>query len=186
MHFEKILNSMKLDKPHQYIPDFHLELEGDGWRVFDGDRAMARFYPQFLDIWAFSPFEPDEIANPEPPGKVVDLHTVHNTFLNFGMQEWPKHWAGLPLTWTWMKTSGSELEALVSLATPEGETCQWRLTLVYDPAWGRYRYQFAVDARKMDHDGFAAGGDQRPRRGPHRFLVERHQRTQVNHFGVDA
>ena len=40
-----------------------------------------------LDIWAFSPFEPDEMANPEPPGKVVDLHTVHNTFLNFGMQE---------------------------------------------------------------------------------------------------
>ena len=58
------------------------------------------------------------------------------------------------MTWKWEKTGGSELEALVSLQGAEGETCHWRLTVNYDPTWGRYRYCFVIDARKMDPDGF--------------------------------
>jgi len=100
----RIIESLQR-KTKPYFPSFSIRKEGDGWRVFDGKRAIAMFRQTNLDIWAFSPFEPDEIANPEPPGKVVDLHTVHNTFLNFGMQEWPKHWAGLPLIRSWIAVS---------------------------------------------------------------------------------
>ncbi len=149
-----IVDSLKTNAPNAYTPALHIQDEGDAWRVFDGDRQLATFYPLFLDIWAFSPFEPDEIANPEPPGKVVDLHTVHNTFLNFGMQGWPRHWSPADLRWNWEKEHGDELIATITLAAKEGETARWRLTVSYDPAWGRYRYQVAIDARKMDPDGF--------------------------------
>ncbi|MEI8246238.1 MAG: hypothetical protein WCI51_10435 [Lentisphaerota bacterium] len=156
MYYEKILNSHCLDVPRPHIPAFHIQSEGENWRVFDSDRALALFYPSrpVFDIWAFSPFEPDEMANPEPPGKVVDLHTIHNTCLGVGRSEWPKHWNGLPLTWNWVRAAGSELEALVNLAGPEGETCQWRLQVTYDPVRGRYRYHITIDARKMDPDWF--------------------------------
>lgn len=152
--FDRILARLSKAEPSAYQPSFHLEADGANWRVFDGDRALALFYPQFLDIWAFSPFEPDEIANPEPPGKVVDLHTVHNTFLNFGMQEWPKQWAGLPCVWNWLKTAGSELDAEVALAGPEGESCRWRVRVDYDSERAAYRYRVAVHARKLDPEGF--------------------------------
>ena len=152
--FDRISESLCRIAPQPYQPSFRLEADGDQWRVFDGDRALARFYPLFLDIWAFSPFEPDEIANPEPPGKVVDLHTVHNTFLNFGMQGWPRHWNPAELRWNWEKDGGDELVATITLSAQEGETACWRLRVSYDPAWGRYRYQVRIDARKMDPEGF--------------------------------
>lgn len=110
--------------------------------------------PLALDIWSFSPFEPDEMANPDGPGKVVDLHTARNTFLNFGMQGWPKHWNPEDLRWNWEMDQGSELIANITLSAREGETGCWRLRVSYDPAWGRYRYQVTIDARKMDPDGF--------------------------------
>ena len=154
MYFEKIMNSMRVDTVRSHTPSFRLEAEGANWRVFDGDRALALFYPLFLDIWSFSPFEPNEISNPEPPGKVVDLHTVHNTFLNFGMQGWPKHWKPADLRWEWEKSRGTELVANIKLSAKEGESACWRLRVSYDPAWGRYRYQITIDARKMDPDGF--------------------------------
>ena len=77
--------------------------------------------PLALDIWSFSPFEPDEMANVKPPGKVVDLHTMHNTVVNFGVAGWSRHWLlqGDPLEmvkWTWLKKSGRELVARISVA----------------------------------------------------------------------
>ncbi|MFA6292235.1 MAG: hypothetical protein WC637_10660 [Victivallales bacterium] len=152
MYFEKIMNSMRRETARTHAPAFRIEADAANWRIFDGDRQLACFMPLALDIWAFSPFEPDVIANPDPPGKVVDLHTVHNTFLNFGMQGWPKHWNPADLRWSWEKDMGEELIAKITLSAKEGETACWRLKVSYDPSWGRYRYQFAIDARKMDSD----------------------------------
>jgi hypothetical protein len=156
MHFQTILDSMRRDTPRPHTPRFGVKPEGDGWRLFDGDKAIALVGTSFLDIWSFSPFEPDEIANADVPGKVVDLHTVHNTYLNFGFQTWPRHWAGCPFKWTWEKDAGPQLAALITLSAPNGETCAWRLTIAYDAPWARYRYRFQIDARKRDPDGFEA------------------------------
>jgi len=154
VYLNKLASGLVRSTSSQHTPAFHLKAEGENWRVFDGDRALALFYPVFLDIWAFSPFEADEIANPETLGKVVDLHTIHNTFLNFGMQEWPKHWNPDDLRWEWEKESGDELIANVTLTAREGETCRWQLSVSYDSDRGSYRYQVTVDARKIDPEGF--------------------------------
>ncbi len=152
--FQKIEKALLLKEPRAYVPAFRIAREGEDVRLFDGDRALALFRQTNLDIWAFSPFEPDVMANPEPPGKVVDLHTVHNTYLNFGAHAWPAHWNGCALSWRWERESGETLVAVVALDAPEGERCRWRITVSYDPAQGRYRYQVAVDARKRDPAGF--------------------------------
>jgi len=153
-HFEKILSSLRREKPQPHAPAFRIEAEGEDWRVFDGDRALAVFRQTNLDIWAFSPFEPDEIANADPPGTVVDLHTAHNTYLNFGAHAWPEHWKSADLCWNWQRDRGDELIADVTVTAREGENCRWRLSVSYDPTWGRYRYRIAIDARKRDPDGF--------------------------------
>ena len=152
--FESILKSLQGAAPRPYTPAFRLEAEGDAWHVFDGDRPLAKFYPLFLDIWALSPFEPDIKANPEPPGAVVDLHTVHNTFLNLGMQGWPRHWRTDAVRWNWERTTGAELVAVISLEAQEGETARWRLAVGYNPARTQYTWRVVLDARKLDSDGF--------------------------------
>ena len=152
MYLETILNSLRRAAPRPYTPAFHVEAEGEDWRIFDGKRALALFRQTNLDIWAYSPFEPDEMANVEPPGKVVDLHTVHHTYSNFGFP--PRHWGGKPLDWTWLRTTGPELEARIATNGPDGENCVWRLTVAYDPARARYCYRFSIAARKLDPQGF--------------------------------
>lgn len=91
-HFDRIVSSFRRRKPKPHTPRFRIAKDRLGWRVFDGEKAIAMFMPLAFDIWSFSPFEPDETVNIEPPGKVVDLHTVHNTFINLGTCGWPKHW----------------------------------------------------------------------------------------------
>jgi hypothetical protein len=154
VHFQTILNSMRRETPRPHKPRFSVKRYRDGWHVLDAGKAIAFVNASFLDIWSFSPFEPDEIANTDVPGKVVDLHTVHNTFLNFGAQTWPRHWAGCVLDWRWQLDEGPELAALIALAGPGGETCAWRFTIAYDPAWARYRFRFHIHARKREPDGF--------------------------------
>ncbi len=157
MYLESILKSFGKTKKRPCTPSFCVKAEGRNWRIFDGETDIALFLPWALDIWKFSPFEPAEIANPEPPGKVVDLHTMHNTCLNFGAHGWPKAWtdAGVPerKTWKWLKTKGAELQALVSADAPEGETGRWLLRLWYDPAWARYRFTCDIRVRKLDPEG---------------------------------
>ncbi len=152
--YEHILKSLQASHAEPYPPSFRVEADGDAWRVFDGRRQLAKFYPLFLDIWALSPFEPDIKANPEPPGEVVDLHTVHNTFLNFGIQGWPRNWKTGSVRWIWEKKNGQELVAIISLDAEEGETASWRLTVGYDSTRGQYTWRIRLDARKMDPDGF--------------------------------
>lgn len=155
MYMDNILATLKVESPRLHTPLFRVEAEEGGrWRVFDNDRALALFHPDFLDIWALSPFEPDEIANPEPLGLVVDLHTVHNTYLNFGAQGWPDHWSGVDLRWDWRKQEGAELIVDVSLAARDGESARWHITIGYAPDRGCYTYKVVLDARKLDPDGF--------------------------------
>lgn len=161
MYLDQILTSFAQPKKRPHTPSFRVKSEGRNWRVFDGDTAMALFTPWCLDIWKLSPFEPAEIANPEAPGKVVDLHTLHNSCLNFGTQGWPRAWfehaAGAELAqWHWQKTKGTELEAVIAVAGPEGETGEWRLRLWYDPSWARYRVTCDIHVRKMDPEGMEA------------------------------
>ena len=152
MHFETIVDSLRRAAPRPHSPAFRIQAEGENWRIFDGDRALALFRRTNLDIWAFSPFEPDEIANPEPPGKVVDLHTVHNTYINFGI--YPRQWHGRSMVWNWLRTAGIELEAGIRLSGPDDENCAWRLTVAYDPVRAGYRYRVSIAARKLDPAGF--------------------------------
>ena len=62
MYFETILDALRRTAPRTHTPLFRIQAEGENWRLFDGDRALALFRPNHLDIWAFSPFEPDEIC----------------------------------------------------------------------------------------------------------------------------
>ncbi len=159
MEYQRIMDSFRKKTPAGHRPEFRIRKDRLGWMIADGGKDIAVFMPMALDIWSFSPFEPDEKANENPPLKVVDLHTVHNTFINFGMQGWPRHWhKAYPdlekaIKWKWKKSGGAELEAEVRFDGPEGEFGVWNIRLIYDPQWARYRYLVEVHARKMDNDG---------------------------------
>ena len=51
---------------------------------FDGQKAASHAMPTAMDIWSFSPFEPDEMANKTRKSRVLDVHTVHNTWIGSG------------------------------------------------------------------------------------------------------
>ncbi len=70
MYAEQIVKSFEQDKKRPYKPEFRLKKEKRGWRVLDGDTAIAFFYPTFFDIWSFSPFEEPTIQNEAEPGAV--------------------------------------------------------------------------------------------------------------------
>lgn len=160
-HFEEIMESFALNKSKPHQPKFHVEPDRLGWRIFDGEKALALFTPMWFDIWSFSPFEPDEMANVEPPVNVVDLHTVHNTYINLGMQTWPPHWHKQGdfenrVKLDWLKKSGEELVARITAEFADGESGEWLVRVSYDPAWGRYRYTWEIDVRKYGADSMEA------------------------------
>jgi hypothetical protein len=157
--YDKIMASFRKPQSRNYRPRFSIKRKKKCTRIFDQGKAIACFYNTFMDIWSFSPFEPDEIANPEPPGKVIDLHTLHNTSLNLGTQGWPAHWLsdrteGELVKWNWKSKEGKHLEVHINFKGIEDEKCCWVLTVSYDPAWARYRYRIVINARKRDPDGF--------------------------------
>jgi len=158
MYLDTILTSFETRKK-TYTPRFRVQRDKRGWRMFDGDKAIGFWWPTFCDIWAFSPFEPPEMANVEPPGKVVDLHTLHNTYVNLAPHGWPKHWLdqvdspSTCLKWQWVKKSGTRLEARITGTFADGERIQWVFGLRYDPAWARYRYTIDIDAWKREAVG---------------------------------
>jgi len=156
-HFARILDSFALTASKPYQPNFHIEIDRLGWRIFDDKKSLGLLGPMNADIWSFSPFEPDEMANITPPGKVVDLHTVHNTVMGLGVQIWPKHWLEQGtleerVKIDWIKHSGSELLARITALFADGESGEWLVRICYDPVWGRYRYTWDISVRKYDSD----------------------------------
>jgi len=160
MYYAEIVKSLGQKQKKPYTPQFRVRKEKRGWRVFDAETAIAFFYPTFLDIWSFSPFEPPILFNVQEPGRVVDLYTVHNTVVNLAAHGWPKQWFGEGrspddmLTWKWLKKQGPEVEAQVTLSAPEGEGARWVIRIFYDPAWARYRYTVDIEAWKHSPEGF--------------------------------
>lgn len=155
MYRQKILDSFVLPQPQPHTPAFRLEPERGGCRIFDGETAIGFCWPTFFDLWSFAPGRPALMANTEPPGKVVDLHTVHNTVLNLALHGWPRHWhaSSAQLKWDWRRRGGERIEVLVSAAFADGERIQWVFQIGYDPVWGRYRYTFEINAWKRDPEG---------------------------------
>ena len=159
VYLAQILESMEEDSSRQHSPKFRVVREARGWRMCDGDRDIGFCYPTFFDIWSFSPFEPPEIANPESVGKVVDLHTLHNTMINLAPHGWPGHWkaGGMQpdqcVTWDWVCDSEELLEAKITATFAQGERIQWVFRVRYDPTWARYRYTFDIDAWRLSADG---------------------------------
>ena len=160
MYQEMILKSFERPRSKPYVPRFRVERDERGWRVYDGAHSIALFMPIVLDIWSFSPFEPDVLFNVEPPGKVVDLYTVHNTFVNLGAHAWPRHWLDQTrdvqrhVKWSWPRKSGRELVAHVDGAFADGERIRWVIRVRYDARWARYRYTIDLEARKLMPAGF--------------------------------
>jgi len=156
--FDQILKSFVLKKRKSHQPHFRVKKESTGWRIFDGEKAIAFFHLLWFDIWSFSPFESDEIGNAENLSKTVDLHTIRNTTINLGMQGWPCHWLeqGAPekhVKATWVKKSGTELSLRLTATFDHGESGEWLLKVHYDPSWGRYRYTWEIDVRKYGMEG---------------------------------
>jgi len=89
---------------------------------------------------------------------VLDVHTVHNTWVNLGGQGWPQKWlaamAAGGFKWEWPKQSGSQLEGVATLSGPDGEQGRWTMRVVYDESWGRYRYTWEIEARRLEPTGF--------------------------------
>ncbi len=160
MYAEQIVKSFEQDKKRPYKPEFRIKKEKRGWRVFDGDTAIAFFYPTFFDIWSFSPFEPPVQFNEEDPGAVVDLYTVRNSVVNIAPHGWPRHWFSEEckdpdqmISWKWTKKAGAELEAEITGSFGE-DRVRWIVRVWYDPAWARYRYEWTIDAWMLEHDGW--------------------------------
>ncbi len=159
MYAERIVKSFEQDKKRPHKAEFRIKKEKRGWRLLDGNTALAFFYPTFLDIWSFSPFEEPVLYNEEDPGAVVDLYTVHNTMVNLAAHGWPRHWfcdgvhVNDMVSWKWIKKTGAELEAEITGVFGE-ERIRWILRVFYDPSWARYRYEVTIDAWMIEPFGF--------------------------------
>jgi hypothetical protein len=140
----------------EHRPDFRVEPGEPGWRVFDCDKPLLHAMTTALDIWSFSPFEPDQFATPPRQSSVIDVHTARNTWMNLGLQGWPAAWrarGASSLEWQW-STQGPELEACITADHDGGERAEWIFRVIYDPSWGRYRYTWDIHARMLTRNGW--------------------------------
>ena len=161
-YYDKILAGLRLPKAKPYTPKFRIQAEApDGWRLFDGKRAIgfvANRGGYWFDLWAFSPFAPDIMANVAPPGPVRDLHTVHNSFVNLPYTTGRDLIAGVAdlaacFTEKWVKKSGAELELSILGRFPQGQRLAYSFRITYDPTFGQYRFFLDADAWKLDSVG---------------------------------
>lgn len=161
MHFDQILTALKHARPRRHTPRFRLRREKNGWRIFDGSEAIAFAYQRgyyHFDIWSFSPFEPHVMANPDPPGAVVDLHTLHNTTINLPFVSAPELVKGVPdplacVRWKWIRPSGKELHLRIAGTLREGQRIEYNVRIAYDPQWARYRFFLDADVWKRTRTG---------------------------------
>lgn len=161
-HCSQILQSFVNTKPKPHTPKFHAERECLGWRLFDGADAIGLFGTRghfFFDLWSFSPFEPNIMANKRPPGKVVDLHTLHNTTLNLPFYSGKDLVEGVTdpferMRVKWVSDKGAEFDAEIAGEFEKGQRIAYRFRVKYDAAWARYRYFLDADAWKRSLEGF--------------------------------
>lgn len=153
----EILQSFVRPQVKPYVPEFHVECDVTRWRIFDRDTAIGlvgdTHYP-FFDLWSFSPFESPIMANTRPPGKVVDLHTLHNTVINLPFTFLTDLVEGVAdpygrLRMQWLKNRGNELELEISGQFEKGQRIVYHFRVKYEPQWARYRYFFDADAWKL-------------------------------------
>jgi hypothetical protein len=161
--YQRICATLAQIEPRPYSPQFRVAKERWGWRVFDGDAAIALFTMEgeelAFDIWQLSPFEAPIMANSEAPGAVYDLHTAHNTVLNLPVSRCGDLTEGVAsiaecLTLTWVQESGTELRFRIDGAFLKGQRICYDLRFCYDATQARYR--FFIDAemwKESPHGG---------------------------------
>ncbi|MBI2193574.1 MAG: hypothetical protein HYU36_16480 [Planctomycetes bacterium] len=158
---ERILASFEGRVPLSYTPSFRVEREAKGWRIYDRAEAIGFFGDcgwLFFDIWKFSPHDPAIFANERMAGKVVDIHTLHNTVMNIPVGAASDLVQGVAdpvghLRPEWVKGQGAELELMLSGVYGQGQRAQFRFRAIYDSAWARYRYFFDADVWKLSPSG---------------------------------
>ncbi|MBI4024131.1 MAG: hypothetical protein HY360_04065 [Verrucomicrobia bacterium] len=160
-YFDQIVGSFQRSKPKPHTPRFRIEKERLGWRLFDGDHAIGLFLNKgwfAFDIWSFSPFEPDAMANVRPPGKVIDLHTMHNTALNLPITVAREFVEGISdpfsrLKTKWIAGRGSKLDLEIRGEFDKGQRVAYHFCVAYDPKWARYRFFLDADVWKLTYEG---------------------------------
>lgn len=158
---QQILTSFVKRTPRRHTPRFHVERDERGWRLFDGDTAIGVFANQgwlAFDLWSFSPFEAPIMANARPPGKVYDLHTMHNTTMNLPITAAREFVEGVRdpfgrLKTKWIAARGTKLDLEISGEFDRGQRASYHFRVVYDPHWARYRYFFDADVWKLTFEG---------------------------------
>ncbi|MBU4366479.1 MAG: hypothetical protein L6437_02995 [Kiritimatiellae bacterium] len=159
--YQRILDSLAAPAPRDYTPQFHIAPERWGWTIFDGDVSIARFTldgDYAFDIWKFSPFDPPIMANSEPAGAVYDLHTAHNTFVNFPVSRCGDIAEGVEnvgdcMEAEWLPRSGAELHLRITGKFLEGQHIQYDVRVFYDPQRVQYRFFFDAEAWKIRSTG---------------------------------
>jgi len=161
VHQTQILDSFRQVSRREYTPRFRAEQEPRGWRVYDGGEAIAFFFTDSwfaFDIWRFSPFEAALMANVDPPGKVWDLHTAHNTCINFPFTSGHDLVEGVDDPFgccrqEWLSDAGDELHFRITAEFGQGQRLAYNVRVAYDPDWARYRFFFNADVWKLEFHG---------------------------------
>jgi hypothetical protein len=160
-HQAIILKSMIKPRPRPYTPKFRVERDPLGWKIFDGGKEIGLVVNRnwlAFDLWSFSPFEAPVMANVKPPGKVVDLHTLHNTSINLPGTHASELIEGISdsfdrLKLKWIASSGNKLDLEISGTFAKGQRVNYHFRVAYDPKWARYRYFFDADIWKLSCQG---------------------------------
>jgi len=160
-YFDRIVDSFGKAAARPYVPQFSVQDTRRGLKIFDKGREIAFLLTDgcyALDLWSFSPFEPDVYANAEMHPYVWDLHTCRNSWVNL-----PYHLAedlleGVADPSACMELSvaatGPELRFLIRGRFQEGQRLEYEIALRYAPEWGRYRCFVSADAWKLSQAGF--------------------------------
>jgi hypothetical protein len=102
--------------------------------------------------------EPPVMANLRPPGKVVDLHTMHNTTVNLPITSARELVDGVPDPFTrlktkWIASRGRALDLEISGEFDQGQRVAYHFRVAYDPKWARYRFFLDADVWKLTYEG---------------------------------
>lgn len=161
--FDHILHSFRKPQPLDHVPRFSIRQSGRGYSLLDHDRQIAYVNTDegfYIDLWSFSPFEPDVFANESVHPHVWDMHTRRNSFINLPCAHAadmlpPGETDPFPrMRVSWPEASGDRLRCVIEGRFPEGQRLLYEIRLRYEPDWGRYRCFVHADAWKLRPEGF--------------------------------